>query len=192
MRLRLIPLVAAVALGAVSLRAQQPGDAAGQADMREVMSYRLTDSTFAKLLRVQDNVYATMKANPDAAKKYEGALGAQASDAEPGIDGLVKAVDRITEVKQAIAKAGLTTRQYLLASMATMQAMMIDAMMQTYGSAQGGDLPAAVKENLAFLKTHQPQVDRMRSRGMEIDQLVRQARGEPTGDARPPAPPRGR
>ena len=187
MRLRLTALLslAAVGLSAGSLRAQQP-DAATQADMREVMSYRLTDSTFARLLKVQDNVYATMKANPDVAKKYVGPLGGQSSDATPGLDGFVKTIDQIPEVKQAIARAGLSTRQYLIASMATMQAIMIDGMLQTYGGADQGDIPPAIKDNMAFLKAHQTDVDRMRSRGVEIEQLVRRAHGEPAGDATRP------
>ena len=148
--------------------------------MKEMMSYRLTEAIFGKLIKVQDDVYASLKANPELAKRYRPPFGAAGSEATPGIDGIVSAIDRIPELKRAIANAGLTTRQYLLASAAVMQAMMIDAMMQTYGNAPG-DLPAALKENLAFLRTHRAEVYRMRSRGMEVEQLARRAQGE--GDA---------
>lgn len=173
-----------MAAAARALPAQQP-DARDQADMKEIMSYRLTEPTFGKLVKVQDDIYAALKANPDLAKRYRSPFGAQGSEATHGIDGIVAAVDRVPELKRAIASAGLTTRQYLLASAAVMQAMMLDAMMQMYGNAPG-DLPGALKENLAFLNAHRTEVDRMRSRGAEIDRLTRRAQGE--GDESSPAP----
>ncbi|NUQ22018.1 MAG: hypothetical protein HOQ09_13800, partial [Gemmatimonadaceae bacterium] len=48
-------LVALTAAGARALPAQQPS-AREQAEMKEMMSYRLTEAIFGKLIKVQDDV----------------------------------------------------------------------------------------------------------------------------------------
>lgn len=172
-------LAASTATAAAPLAAQQAESAQMEADMKEVLAYRLTDATFATLTKVQDNIYATLKANPDLARKYA-TPQAEAGEAQ-SLDGIARFFDRVPEMKQAIVKAGLTPRQYLVASMALFQAAMADAVMQMPG-ADRSQLTATVQSNAAFLKAHKSDFDRLQARSREIEALSRTVKDE-GGDA---------
>ena len=80
MRLRLIRHLAPALLIATSAAAASPlvaqqGSTNPQleADMKEVLAYRITEASLAKLGKVQDNMIATLRANPGLDKKYANA-----------------------------------------------------------------------------------------------------------------------
>lgn len=183
-------LLAGSAVAAAPLAAQSAGQSQSDAEMKEVTEYRLTEATLVKLGKVQDNLYAALKANPGLARKY--ATERQTDDDgenEKSLDQMAKDFDRMPEVKQAIVKGGLTPREYLVISLATMQAAMAEMMSQTPGvPTDAGSMPAAMKANVAFLRAHKAQMDRMQTRTREIERLTRAANGEGSGESTPEPP----
>lgn len=149
-------------------------DAYSLGDVKEVENYRLTPSTFGKLVQVQENMYAMLKANPNLGKKYaqEGEGDGDEDEPTQSLTAMAQKLDKVPEMKQAISKAGLTTRQYLIASMAMLQAAMADAVMQIPG-ADKSRVPANVQANAAFLRAHKAEMDRMNARMRELQKLSR-------------------
>jgi hypothetical protein len=135
------------------------------ADAKEVENYKLSVPVLKKLEQVQENLSAAVKSNPSLAKKYE---KNEAGSANESLDETARKMDRIPELKAAVSKAGLTTREYLVAAMALFQAAMADQLSNMQG-ADVGSLPAGVRANAAFVKSHKAEVDRMTKRMKELD-----------------------
>jgi hypothetical protein len=135
------------------------------ADAKEIQEYRLTSATLTKLGQVQENLYAAMKAHPELGKGHaDSADSKEDREDEPKtLDDMAKRYDRIPEMKQAIVKSGLTSRQYVLATMAMMQAGMSAAVMEMPGADKSKIAPA-VQANIAFMKAHKTEIDRMQAR----------------------------
>src|SRR6185503_15025072 len=81
-------------------------------DQAELEKYRLTMPVLKKMGQVQENIFASIQKDPSVATKYKKGL----DDADQSLDATVKKMDGVPELKQAIAKAGLTTREFLLAT----------------------------------------------------------------------------
>ena len=148
--------------------AQTGTSARVDADVKEIQEYRLTSATLTKLGQVQENLYAVMKAHPELGKRYAGSKEDR-EDEPKTLDDMAKRFDRIPEVKQAIAKSGFTPRQYMLATMAMLQAAM-GAAMEIPG-ADKSKIPPAAQANIAFMKAHKTEIDRMQARAKEIEKL---------------------
>lgn len=157
-------------------------DATAKADARAMESYRLTPAVLGKLAKVQDNMYAMLKADPSLVKKYAKQKDESNEEDQPQtIDAMAKKLDEIPELKRAITKSGMTTREYMLASLAMFQAMMASAVMEMPG-ADKSKVPATVKTNVAFLKAHKAEMDRLNARSLEIQKLTK-AQEEESEDA---------
>lgn len=157
------------------------------ADAKEVENYKLSVPVLKKLERVQENLYAAVKSNPSLAKKYK---KDEAGSANESLEETARKMDGIPELKSAVSKAGLTTREYLVAAMALFQAAMADQLSQMQG-ADVGSLPAGVRANAAFVKSHKAEVDRMTKRMKELDAESKKASGGkqndgPADDESPP------
>lgn len=194
---RLLPrsarsLALALSLGAAALpvAAQQtakkttarpapaPASSSMDADTRAISSYRLTIGTIRKMAQVQENMYAIAKANPGLRARYAALEKEQENEPEATtIDEMVKRFDRVPEMKQAIVKAGLTPREYFLATFAAFQAGMTMAVMEMPGASKT-PLPGAVAENIAFLKANKAEFDRMQVRSREIEREMKKLAGE--------------
>ena len=147
-------------------------DATAKADARAIERYRLTPATLGKLAKVQDNIYAMLKADPTLAKKYADQKEESNEEDEPQtIDAMAKKLNEVPELKRAIAKSGLTTREYMIASLSMFQALMASALLDMPGADKSALTPN-VKANIAFLKAHKAEMDRMNARNLEIQKLT--------------------
>lgn len=154
------------------------GSSSMDADTRAISNYRLTIGTVRKMAQVQENMYAIAKANPGLKAKYAALEKQQENEPEPKtIDEMVKRFDRVPEMKQAIVKAGLTPREYFLATFAAFQAGMTMAVMEMPGASKTPP-PGAVAENIAFLKANKAEFDRMQVRSREIEREMKKLAGE--------------
>src|SRR5688500_1943427 len=154
------------------------GSSSMDADTRAISNYRLTIGTIRKMAQVQENMYAIAKANPGLKAKYAALEKQQENEPEPKtIDEMVKRFDRVPEMKQAIVKAGLTPREYFLATFAAFQAGMTMAVMEMPGASKTPP-PGAVAENIAFLKANKAEFDRMQVRSREIEREMKKLAGE--------------
>lgn len=158
-------------------------DATAKADERAIEKYRLTTATLAKLTKVADNMYAMLKADPTLAKKYANQKeeSNEEEDAQT-IDGMAKKLDEIPELKRAITKSGLTTRQYMIASLSMFQALMASAVMDMPGSDKSALTPT-IKANVAFLKAHKAEMDRLNARSLEIQKLTAETKETEDADS---------
>src|SRR4051812_11209050 len=96
--LRLAPIVFACAATAAPLAAQ---DAQGDADLKAIQSFQLTVPVLNRMAQVQENMYATVKAHPELAKKYAAQHDEQDADDVKSIDDMAKKLDRVPEMKAA-------------------------------------------------------------------------------------------
>lgn len=154
------------------------GSSSMDAETRAISNYRLTIGTIRKMAQVQENMYAIAKANPGLKAKYAAIEKQQEDEPEPKtIDEMVKRFDRVPEMKQAIVKAGLTPREYFLATFAAFQAGMTMAVMEMPGASKTPP-PGAVAANIAFLKANKAEFDRMQVRSREIEREMKKLDGE--------------
>jgi hypothetical protein len=171
----LVRLTATVFIVASSapLAAQAPAEAQAAADLRAVENYTLTVPVLKKMAQVQENMYASVKAHPELARKY----ASQSMDEEDAttIDEMAKRLERIPEIKVAVTKAGFTSREYMIATMAMFQAAMASAVLDMPG-ADKGKLSANVRANAAFVKAHNAELTQMQVRAKELDKLTRPKR----------------
>ena len=155
---------------AAPLAAQGKADAQAAADARAIESFTLTTPVLRKMAQVQENMYAAAKAHPELTKKYA-RPSSDEEDAET-LDAMAQRIDRIPELKAAVAKAGFTSREYMIATMATFQAAMASAVMDMPG-ADKSKLSANVRANAAFVKAHTAELNQMQARAKEIEKLTK-------------------
>lgn len=182
---RTVAVAATLAVSSAALAnpalAQKPvskaQDAAAKADARAIERYRLTPALLTKISKVQDNIYAMLKADPTLAKKYANMKDDDDENGEDAqtIDEMAKKLNSVPELKRAIAKAGLTSREYMIASLAMFQASMATALAEMPGADKSAITPT-VKANMAFLKAHKAEMDRMNARALEIQKLTGEAK----------------
>ena len=170
--------VAAIVLGLVIAGAPLAAQSAsaGDADAKAIENFHLTMPVLNRMAQVQENMYATVKAHPELAKKYANQSDDDEGDAKT-IDDMAKKLDRIPEFKAAVIKAGFTPRDYMIASMATFQAAMTSAVLDMPG-ADKSKIPANAKANAAFLKTHAAEMQKLQARSVELQKLVQQQSGD--------------
>jgi len=167
--LRIFAALLAVAVAAAPLAAQ---DAANDPDVKAIESFQLTMPVLTKMAQVQENMYATVKAHPELAKKYADQRANKDDDDDPkSIDDMAKKLDRVPEMKAAVIKAGFTPRSYMIATMAMFQAAMASAVLDMPG-ADKSKLPPNARANAAFLKAHAAEFQKMQLRGREIEKMT--------------------
>jgi hypothetical protein len=132
-----------------------------------------------KLAQTQENMFAATR-DPALKEKYA-ALGRQSNDEpEPNsLDDMVKRIERVPEVKRAITSTGLTTREYMKATLSMFQAAMALSMMEMEGPMKVKTLPPGVMaDNVAFLKANKAELDKMTARSRELQKLARDSSDE--------------
>lgn len=171
----------AVAVVAAPLAAQ---DAPADADVKAIESFQLTVPVLNRMAQVQENMYATVKAHPELAKKYADQREERDDDDDAkSIDDMAKKLDRVPEMKAAVIKAGFTPRSYMIATMAMFQAAMTSAVLDMPG-ADKSKIPANARANAAFLKAHAADFQKMQLRGKELEKLTRpQSSDDDTSEA---------
>lgn len=168
-RLTAAGLVAITASGRAT--AQQPQTTA---DRLAIENYKLSMAVLNRLAQVQANMYATVRAHPELAKKY--ATTPDADENAATLDDMAKTLDRLPAMKAAVIKAGFTPREYMLATMVTIQAAMTALMFDMPG-ADRSKLSANAQANAAFMKSHAAELMRMQARSAELQKLVKQQSG---------------
>jgi hypothetical protein len=169
---RLTAITFAVAAASASLAAQ---DAKADADVKAIESFQLTMPVLNRMAQVQENMYATVKAHPELAKKYANQKDDDDEDSKT-IDDMAKRLEKVPELKAAIVKAGFTPRSYMIATMATFQAAMTAAVLDMPG-ADKSKVPANAKANAAFLKAHAAEMQQMQARSKELEKLMKAQSG---------------
>lgn len=167
---RLAAIVISVAAASAPLAAQN------DADMKAIESFRLTVPVLNRMAQVQENMYATVKAHPELAKKYADDKDDDEEDAKT-LDDMARRLDKVPEFKAALIKAGFTPRGYMVATMALFQAAMTSAVLDMPG-ADRSKVSANTMANVTFLKAHAAEMQRMQVRAKEIDKLTKQQSGE--------------
>lgn len=171
---RLTAIAFTVAAAGAPLAAQ---DVQSDADMKAIESFHLTMPVMNKMAQVQENMFATVKAHPELAKKYANQKDDDDDEDAKSIDDMAKKLDRVPEFKAAVIKAGFTPREYMIASMATFQAAMTSAVLDMPG-ADKSRVSANAKANAAFLKAHAAEMQRMQARSVELEKLMKAQSGD--------------
>jgi hypothetical protein len=182
--------LAAIAFGVAVAGA--PLAAQNDADVKAIESFRLTMPVLNRMAQVQENMYATVKAHPELAKKYADEKDGDEEDAKT-LDDMARRLDKVPEFKAALIKAGFTPRSYMVATMAMFQAAMTAAVLEMPG-ADRSKVSANTMANVAFLKAHAAEMQRMQARAKEIDKLTKQQSGESeeSGESEPDTTDSGR
>lgn len=169
---RLAAMMFSVAAASAPLAAQN------DADVKAIESFRLTVPVLNRMAQVQENMYATVKAHPELAKKYadDKEDDNEQEDAKT-LDDMGRRLDKVPEFKAAVIKAGFTPRGYMIATMAMFQAAMTSAVLDMPG-ADRSKVSANTMANVTFLKAHAAEMQRMQARAKEIDKLTKQQSGE--------------
>jgi len=136
-----------------------------RADEAQIENYRLTMPVVKKMAQVQENVYAAIKKDPSLAAKYDTGVH---DVSDESLDSMVKKMDSMPEVREAIAKVGLTTREYLIATLAMFEAGMAGAM-QHNQVGNTGRLPAGVRANMKFMEENRAAFAELQKRSQEIE-----------------------
>ena len=144
------------------------------ADSAELENYKLTVPVIKKLEQVQENLYSAVKANPSLTSKYKD--DKSSSNASESIDEAAKKMDKVPELKAAISKAGFTTREYLVAGLALVQASMANSLVEKPG-ADTGRLSPGIRANMAFVKAHQAELTHMQQRQKQLDAETKELTG---------------
>jgi hypothetical protein len=127
--------------------------AAQDADSQEVMHYTLTDAGLAKYTKASHNLAALAGGPPGCAKDDD-------SDSESNsISDLAGKLDAAPGAKAAVQSAGMTSREYIVFSMALLQ----NGLAAWALTQPGGKLPPGVnKANVDFVNSHGPQLDKLK------------------------------
>jgi hypothetical protein len=184
---RLAAIVFTVAAASAPLAAQN------DADVKAIETFRLTMPVLNRMAQVQENIYATVKAHPELAKKYADQQDDDDEEDAKTLDDMAKRLDRVPEFKAALIKAGFTPRGYMVATMAMFQAAMTSAVLDMPG-ADRSKVSANTMANVAFLKAHAAEMNRMQARAKEIEKLTKQQSGESeeSGESEPDSSDSGR
>jgi len=135
---------------------QAQGGTISDADAKAIQSYRLTDAGLSKFMQASRNLVQVAKQHPEIAEQEKNTDPKSLADMEA-------MYDRHPEVKHAIASTGMSSRDYVLFSMAVFQAGMAAAVAEQ----PGGKIPDGVApENVDFYKKH---ADEMKKFGEELE-----------------------
>lgn len=148
-----------VLLAPQGLRAQ-PGTNSSGANAA-IRSYALTMAHLAELKQAGINMQNYAKAHPAEAQKWT-----DASDNGGGtIDDQVRRIDAVSPFKQAIASAGLSTRDYLLTTITFFQASMAASLQDSYAKTKqkAPALPGNVNPaNVTFIHVHKVEIEQLK------------------------------
>lgn len=138
---------------ALALAASTPAwsQASGAGDAKEINSYRLTDAGLAKYTQAGRNL-APLASKAAAACENDDSDDSDESNNGTTIDQAVAKLNSTAGAAAAIKSAGMTTREYVVFSMAVFQSGMAAWAL----SQPGGKLPPGVSmDNVNFYRKHQ-------------------------------------
>ncbi len=154
MRYLLCTLLAALSLSAA--QADEPVAPIGP-ELREVSSFRLDMDFVKRLAAATTEVLAYEEEYPEDAPKIEG----YPDDDTDTLDRRVMRIGKLAPVMSSLRKYGLTPNQYVVGSLAVMQARGGAQMVKIEGDAAWDDLKARGinSDNVRFYMIHQQQID---------------------------------
>ena len=124
--------------------------AAGDDDMARLSSHRLELGTLQKLEKALDHMILAVKRDPTLARR-------SSDDSDPSISDLVAYYDSKPAFKAAIARAGLSTEEFVVCMLAWVQASMAEAFTQSMAPAQKAKAlsqSGVPPGNVDFVSTH--------------------------------------
>lgn len=135
--------------------------APNDADLRELSRYELTMSDFRKYAAATETLAKHAKTQDEYVDEE---MGDAVADAE-SLDDMAARLGRVPGARQAIESSGLTVRQYMVISMAIMQAAFAQ-----FAVDQGADPAKVAKDagvnpaNLEFVKEHKAEIEKLNPR----------------------------
>lgn len=137
----------------ISFFTQSPA-IAQDADSQEVMRYTLTEAGLAKYTKAAQNLSALPGGGPGNCEHDDD------SDSESNsISDLAARLDAVPGAKSAVQSAGMSSREYIVFSMALLQNGLAAWALQQ----PGGKLPPGVnKANVDFVNAHNAQLDQLK------------------------------
>ena len=152
------PVFGCAALALVlSMPAPAPAKSPSNDEM-EIQRFTLTSPFLDKMAAVQRKVATLEKDHPEMEKQMKGAASKNREETDNSIDGMVKKMDSFPPLVNIIKAQGLTVRQYVVGTMALIQAGMYAAMkkqMPSMKTPEGMNMA-----NVAFIEAHQAELDK--------------------------------
>jgi hypothetical protein len=152
-RLRVVVLALTVpCLLTATAAAQKPGDK----DLRAISAYTFTLPKYKQLMSAMLNLGKAAQRNPKMAEALE-------DSGNLTLDQMVARYSAVAPVKQAIADAGLTPREFAVAQGAMIHAGMSYGIMKQYKLSPDSvsKSTGVSKANLEFFRTNEAEIERM-------------------------------
>jgi hypothetical protein len=144
-------------------------EAQEEADAKTIASYRLTLSALRKYEAIADHLSTWLKTQPAAQVEQAGASASSSND-DMSIDEMAKEVVKVKAVADALQKAGMTSREYVIFTFALAEAGLYVEMKKRGLADDPEDTnPANIKfveDNAAVLKALQTKVESV-NKGLE-------------------------
>ena len=140
-----------------------------ETDKAELESYRLTMPVMEKLLKVNASIYASVTSSPTLAATYRDMDERRTAD--ESLAEMIARSESISELKSAIAGAGLSTREWIVANFAVFVAALDSGVEEIAGHAV--DISTAARANIAFLQTHDQEFKEWGASWNQIDVEVK-------------------
>jgi hypothetical protein len=134
------------ALLAAAVLAPAVTQALDDADTKEIAAYQLTDAAFAKYTQATRGLGALAKSLPAVCDD---------DDSAQSLTGIAAKMDAVPGVKAAIQAAGMTSREYLVFSVALLQAGLVASLQQPGAQA----VPGVNMANVGFFRSHKAAID---------------------------------
>jgi hypothetical protein len=131
-------------------------------DEKEMQRFTLTSAFLDKMLAVQERIATFAQDHPEMEKQGKAAERQHRGQRDDSIDGTVKKIESFPPLVDIIKAQGLTVRQYVLGTMALLQAAMYAALkmqMPDMKTPEGMNMP-----NVAFIEAHKAELDKFRQR----------------------------
>jgi hypothetical protein len=151
------------------------------ADTKAYHSYTLTMPKYKKYLGALVNLATASQQNPKVKEAFQATTEASISEAATQLD-------RVPEARRAIADAGLTSREFVIAQGAFFQASWADQMTQKGASPDSALMMTdASQAQLAFAQKNRAEIDRLTKEAQAKNPALKQLTtlGEETGAAEP-------
>jgi hypothetical protein len=131
-------------------------------DEREIQLFTLTSAFLDKMLTVQEKIATLEQDHPEMEKQGKAAERQHRGERDDSIDGTVKKIESFPALVDIIKAQGLTVRQYVLGTMALLQAAMYVALkkqMPDMKTPEGMNMA-----NVAFIEAHKAELDKFQQR----------------------------
>jgi hypothetical protein len=174
-------MVPAALLGVVALGGS-PAEAVAQEEiwLAEVGAYRLSDEGLGRFRQAIQNLVTAIEADPSIHHR-----GAEAD----GFEKTIAFLEQEPAVGSALASAGMPAREYVLFSMAFIQAGVVMHMADAMGESSLEELPETVsRENVAYFRANRERLEGVAEEVQTMMQRMERAAAE-HGDHAAPADP---